>query len=81
MKLAAETREASTRTGKQLLASVRAFAEGDLLERYSRAVERGRSPGTHPVALGVVAGALGMAARSRRSSCSTRAWWPWSVRR
>jgi urease accessory protein len=60
MKLAAETREASTRTGKQLLASVRAFAEGDLLGRYSRAVERGRSPGTHPVALGVVAGALGI---------------------
>jgi urease accessory protein len=60
MKLAAEIREASTRTGRQLLSSVGAFTEGDLLERYARAVERGRSPGTHPVALGVVAGALGI---------------------
>lgn len=59
MKLAAETREASVRMGRQLLGSV-GFVKGRLLERYRRAVERGRARGTQPVVLGVVAAAMGI---------------------
>jgi urease accessory protein len=60
MKLPAEMREASTRTGKQLLGSVGGFVKSDLLKRYQRAVAKGQARGTQPVALGVVSSVLGI---------------------
>jgi urease accessory protein len=61
MKLPAAMREASTRMGKQLLDSVGEFVDSGLLERYRRAIARGRAPGTQPVVLGVVSSVLGIA--------------------
>lgn len=58
MKLPAAVREASVRTGGQLLASASAFAAGGLLAKYRRAVESGMARGTAPVALAVVCSAL-----------------------
>lgn len=60
MKLQAETREASTRMGRQLVRSVRGFSKDGFLGRYWRSVSAGRAPGTQPVALGVVSAAVGV---------------------
>ena len=60
MKLAAEIRETSTRTGWQLLGSVGGFAKSGLLEKYRRAIARGDAPGTYPVVLGVASSVLGI---------------------
>lgn len=57
-KLTMAVREASVRTGKQLLASGEAFAKGGVLHSYGLAVRSGKSPGTAPVVLAVVCGAL-----------------------
>jgi urease accessory protein len=60
MKLPAEMREASIRTGRRLLASVSGFVRSGFLQRYQRSVAKGRALGTQPVVLGVVSSVLGI---------------------
>jgi urease accessory protein len=59
VKLARETREASARTGRALLATARAIA-GARLTEYARLVDAGRVPGNHAVVLGVLDAMLGV---------------------
>jgi urease accessory protein len=59
VKLALEVREASTRTGRALLAAGTAFA-GPGLSGYARLVETAQAPGNHAVVLGLVDGLLGV---------------------
>lgn len=59
VKLALEVREASTRTGRALLAAVTAFV-GLPLSNYARLVETAQAPGNHAVVLGLVGGVLGV---------------------
>ena len=60
MKLVKEIREASVRSGVQLLNCMNAFTKNSLLKRYRRAVERGRATGIYPVALGVASSISGI---------------------
>jgi urease accessory protein len=61
MKLCQETREASARSGTQLLRCVGAFIKGDkLLNKYTVAIEEGKASGIYPVALGVACRAFGI---------------------
>jgi urease accessory protein len=55
LKTAPELRRASTDTGRRLLDEVAAHQDAPTLEAFRGEVHAGRSPGTHPVVLGVVA--------------------------
>ena len=59
VKLAREVREASTRTGRALLAATAGFGTA-AVARYAAHVDEGRSPGNHAVALGVLSAGLGV---------------------
>jgi urease accessory protein len=60
-----ELRAASASTGARLLREVAAHkaGRGGLVPAYLDAVQRGRTPGTHPVAFAVAGSALGIDAR------------------
>jgi urease accessory protein len=59
VKLARETREASTRTGRALLA-VAGSLEAAALRDYGELVSTGFSPGNHAVVLGLLSASLGV---------------------
>lgn len=61
-KLAREPREASERTGRQMLATLAGLAGGSLA-RYRREVVAGRAPGLQPVVLGLAGRQLGVGRR------------------
>jgi urease accessory protein len=61
-KLAREPREASERTGRQMLATLATVAGGSLT-RYGRVVMAGRAPGSQPVVLGLAGRQLGIGQR------------------
>ena len=58
-KLAREPREASGRTGRQVLATLAAIA-GGALSRYRQDVLAGRAPGLQPIVLGLAGRQLGL---------------------
>jgi urease accessory protein len=60
VKLARESREASARTGRALLAAAPAVA-GVQMHGYAELVEVGYTPGNHAVVLGLLAGLLDVA--------------------
>jgi urease accessory protein len=60
VKLARETREASTRTGRALLNTAMAAFDTPALRRLAERVHERRTPGNHAVVLGVLTGALGV---------------------
>lgn len=60
MKLVKEIREASVRSGIQLLNCVNAFTKNRLLNRYRRAVYDGKATGIYPVALGITSSISGI---------------------
>lgn len=60
MKLAREMREASVRSGLQLLSCIDTLAKSNLLRRYRKEMARGNAYGTYPVALGIAASVLGI---------------------
>jgi urease accessory protein len=62
MKLAREPREASERTGRQMLTTLAALVGGSLT-RYRREVMAGRAPGLQPVVLGLAGRQLGIGQR------------------
>lgn len=59
-KLVREAREASTRTGKQLLGLAGTLFDHPVLARHAERVKRGELPGNHAVALGLAQAALGV---------------------
>jgi urease accessory protein len=60
VKLAREGREASTRTGRALLATATAAFGGTALLDYADRVTDGRSPGNHAVLVGLISASLGV---------------------
>ena len=61
-KLAREPREASIRTGRQMLATLADIA-GGTLARYLETVRAGRAPGLQPIVLGLAGRQLGLGRR------------------
>lgn len=64
MKAAEEARAASVATGTRLLREVVPHDESATLTAFCAEVSAGRTPGTHPVAFGVVGAALGIPAQA-----------------
>jgi urease accessory protein len=62
-KLAREPREASARTGRQLLATLSTIADGTV-SQYRREVVAGRAPGLQPVVIGLAGRQLGLDRRA-----------------
>ena len=60
VKLACESREASTRTGRALLHTATAGLGAAPLSDFAEQVDAGRCPGNHAVVLGLVSAALGV---------------------
>lgn len=60
MKLPAEPRQASVRSGRQLARMAPALVADPAVVAFAGAVDRGESPGCYPVALGALAGAWGL---------------------
>lgn len=60
IKLVAEVRSASARSGAQLVRTVRGFADSKMLAGYEKAIKTGKASGVYPVALGVACAALGV---------------------
>lgn|ERR1022692_3226342 len=61
MKLCQETRDASARSGTQLLRCIGTFIKDDgLLNKYMVAIEEGKASGIYPVALGVACHVFGI---------------------
>ena len=60
MKLVKEIREASVRSGTQLLNCMNAFARSNLLNRYRKSVKNGNATGIYPVALGIASSISGI---------------------
>jgi urease accessory protein len=60
VKLPREAREASTRTGRAVLATATALIRDGALRDYARRVEAGRSRGNHSVVVGLLSTRLGM---------------------
>lgn len=58
MKLVQEIREASVRSGTQLLRCIHSFAHDKMLVEYEKAIRAGNAHGPYPVALAVAANAL-----------------------
>ncbi len=60
MKLVKEIREASVRSGIQLLNCMNSFTKNNLLNKYKTSVKNGTATGIYPVALGVVSSISGI---------------------
>jgi urease accessory protein len=58
VKLPREAREASTRTGRAVLAAATAAIGGTALDDYAERVGRGASPGNHAVVVGLLSASL-----------------------
>ena len=60
VKLPREAREASTRTGRAVLATASAAIGGTALQDYAERVRRGGSPGNHAIVVGLLSAWLGV---------------------
>jgi urease accessory protein len=60
VKLPREVREASTRTGRAVLATATAAIGGDALDDYAERVRGGASPGNHAVVVGLLSASVGV---------------------
>ena len=60
MKLIGELREASCRSGTQMMKCIGSFVSNNTLFEYHDAIKESRAPGTHPVVTGVVSNILGI---------------------
>jgi urease accessory protein len=67
-KAAAELRQACVSTGRRLVEETVIHIEASVLNAYAEHVSSGASPGCHPVAFGVVSGALGVEPRESASA-------------
>jgi urease accessory protein len=62
VKLAREARDASTRTGRAVLATATAAIGAPALASYAERIKRGGSPGNHAVVVGLLSAVLGVPA-------------------
>lgn len=60
IKLVKETRDATARSGKQMLRCLSYFLEGDIIKQYNKAVLDGRATGVYPVSLAVASSSMGI---------------------
>jgi len=60
MKLVKELRDATCRSGTQMIKCINSFVSNDVLNEYYEAVKNSQTPGTHAVVIGVVSNALGI---------------------
>lgn len=60
MRLIQEIRDASARSGSQLLRCISSFVKNKILDGYNEAINKGEAFGVHPVALAVASNALGV---------------------
>ena len=60
MKLVKELREASCRSGTQMMKCICSFVSNNTLSEYHNAIKESHSPGTHAVVTGVVSNILGV---------------------
>jgi len=58
MKLVQEIRDASTRSGTQLVRCIRSFSDNKILCKYEEAIKSGQASGLYPIALAVAANAF-----------------------
>src|SRR5215207_2244053 len=58
MKLVQEIRDASIRSGTQLVRCIRSFSDNKILAQYDDAIRGGRAYGSYPIALALGANAL-----------------------
>ena len=63
MKLVQEIRDASVRSGTQLVRCIRSFSDNEILTQYEDAIRGGRAYGSYPVALALGANALSIPKR------------------
>lgn len=63
MKLVQEIRDASIRSGTQLVRCIRSFSDNEILTQYDDAIRGGRAYGSYPVALALGANALSIPKR------------------
>lgn len=63
MKLVQEIRDASIRSGTQLVRCIRSFSDNEILAQYEDAIKGGRAYGSYPVALALGANALSIPKR------------------
>ncbi len=63
MKLVQEIRDASIRSGTQLVRCIRSFSDNEILKQYDDAIRGGRAYGSYPVALALGANALSIPKR------------------
>jgi urease accessory protein len=63
MKLVQEIRDASIRSGTQLVRCIRSFSDNKILAQYEEAIRGGRAYGSYPVALALGANALSIPKR------------------
>lgn len=61
VKLSREAREASTRTGRALLATATAAFGAETVPEYAERVRRGEAPGNHAVIVGLISARAGVA--------------------
>ena len=60
VKLARETRDCSTRTGRALLTTATTVTGAAAIRNYAQRVHNGQAPGNHAIVLGLVSAALGV---------------------
>ena len=60
MKLVKELRDATCRSGTQMIKCVNSFVNNGVLNEYYEVVKNSQTPGTHAVVIGVVSNALGI---------------------
>ena len=63
MKLVQEIRDASVRSGTQLVRCIRSFSDNEILTQYEDAIRAGKAYGSYPVALALAANALSIPKR------------------
>jgi urease accessory protein len=60
MKLVKELREATCRSGTQMIKCISSFVNNDILSKYYEAIKNYEASGTHAVVIGVVSNTLGI---------------------
>lgn len=63
IKLIKEQRDASVRSGRQLIKCISSFVTDDLLDKYLQAVSSSKTPGAYPVSIALSAKLLGIPKR------------------
>jgi urease accessory protein len=66
IKLVKEQRDASVRSGRQIIKCIASFTRDELLEKYLQAISASKTPGTYPVSIAIASKLLGI---SKHRAC------------